>query len=159
MQIFVFSFWVLAGMVGMEISSYILHRFVFHGLLWKIHKTHHEKSHGRFELNDLFSLGFGGLAMWLIISGSGPEPLNSPSLGLGIGISVYGILYFIIHDLYTHRRFLPFRSESRIMQIIRRAHQRHHQSIDKVGNEPYGLFLFDYELFRKKAHRRQMPDA
>ena len=42
--------------------------------------------------------------------------------------AVYGVLYFILHDLYTHRRFLPFKTNSRLAQTIRRAHQRHHQS-------------------------------
>ena len=29
----------------MEGAAYVLHRFVFHGLLWRIHRTHHEPGH------------------------------------------------------------------------------------------------------------------
>lgn len=144
--------YVLVGFVGMEILSYVLHRYLFHGLLWRIHRTHHEAHHGIFEINDVFSSLFAIAAIVLIILGA-DEPNTDPRFGLGLGITVYGILYFIIHDLFTHRRFLPFSSENRLMRLIRRAHQRHHQTAEKGGNEPYGLFLFPYKEFpdrRKK---------
>ena len=144
---------VAATFLGMEIASYILHRYVFHGLLWKIHVTHHTANHGLFELNDVFSLGFAGAAMWLIFLGAN-DPLGDYRFAIGIGITIYGVAYFIIHDLFTHRRFYPFKSENRAMQTIRRAHQRHHQSSEKDGFEPYGLFLFDYELFSKVRKKR-----
>jgi beta-carotene 3-hydroxylase len=44
---------------------------------------------------------------------------------------------------------MPFKSDSKIMRLIRYAHQRHHQSIEKDGQEPYGLFLFPYDKYQK----------
>jgi beta-carotene 3-hydroxylase len=136
----------------MEILSYLVHRYLFHGFLWRIHRTHHEAHQGLFEFNDVFSTLFAIAAIILIIFGVN-DPLGDPRFGLGMGITVYGILYFIIHDLFTHRRFLPFSSENRMMRLIRRAHQRHHQTVDKVGNEPYGLFLFPYDKYPERRKK------
>ncbi|NGP88390.1 sterol desaturase family protein [Fodinibius halophilus] len=148
MDLLIFIGWILLGFAGMEIVSYLVHRFIFHGLLWRIHRSHHEPTHGLFELNDLFSLFFAGVSVYLIYSGV-ENPLASASFAVGVGIAVYGMLYFIIHDLFAHKRFMPFKSDSKIMRLIRYAHQRHHQSIDKDGEEPYGLFLFPYDKYKE----------
>jgi len=137
------------GFCGMEIISYLVHRFVFHGILWQIHQTHHKPNHSLFELNDLFSVFFAGVSIYLMYRGI-ETPLHSVSFAVGLGIAVYGILYFVIHDLFAHKRFMPFKSDSRILRLIRYAHQRHHQSVDKEGQEPYGLFLFPYDKYKKK---------
>lgn len=149
MDILIFGAWVLLGFAGMEVVSYLVHRFIFHGLLWKIHQSHHKPAHGLFELNDIFSLFFSAVSIYLMYRGLG-TPLHSTSFALGTGIAIYGVLYFIIHDLFAHKRFVPFKSDSKIMRLIRSAHQRHHQSVDKEGQEPYGLFLFPYDKYNKK---------
>ena len=141
------------GFAAMEIFSYVVHRWLFHGLLWKIHETHHTARHHVFELNDVFSLIFAAISMALMIFAEKP-PAESFSFPVGLGIAVYGGLYFIIHDLFTHRRFLPFNSKNKAILTIRAAHQRHHQTAEKHGLEPYGLFLFPYEKFWRKANRR-----
>jgi beta-carotene 3-hydroxylase len=132
----------------MEIISYLVHRFIFHGILWRIHQTHHKPNHGLFELNDLFSLFFAGISIYLMYLGI-ETPFRSVSFAIGLGIAVYGFLYFVIHDLFAHKRFMPFKSDSKILRLIRYAHQRHHQSVDPKGQEPYGLFLFPYDEYRK----------
>lgn len=147
----------LVGFAGMEIASYCLHRFLFHGILWGIHESHHKPNHGIFELNDVFSLGFAGIAVWLMISGSNTIT-STPGFGLGLGITIYGILYFIIHDLFTHKRFIPFRNDNTFMKLVRRAHQRHHQDVGKKGHEPYGLFLFPYDKYPEKKRNRKPGD-
>lgn len=133
--------WLAFGCVGMEGLSYCLHRFVFHGMLWSIHKTHHRPSRG-FELNDLFSILFGQIAVILFIVGS-EDRWHSPFYALGLGISLYGLVYFIAHDVYTHQRVFRFRTTNSWLRQIRKAHQRHHRSCEKVGQEPYGLFCFN----------------
>lgn len=144
-----FTFFLLAGFTGMEVISYLVHRYLFHGILWNIHKSHHTSRHGLFELNDLFSLFFAGVSIALIWSGSN-HPLQSPAFALGVGIALYGVLYFIIHDLFAHKRFFPFSSDNALMRLIRRAHRRHHQTAEKKGQEPYGLFLFPYDEYREE---------
>lgn len=158
MEILKFIGVVLLGFAGMEIVSYLVHRFIFHGLLWEIHKSHHEAHHGLFELNDLFSLFFAAVSIGLIYLGL-EDPIGSVPFALGTGIAVYGILYFIIHDLFAHKRFMPFKSDSKIMRLIRRAHQNHHQSVGKEGQEPYGLFLFPYDNYPEYERKRDQPGS
>jgi len=148
-----FILWVIAGFAGMEIVSYLVHRFIFHGLLWRIHKTHHKATHGWFEANDLFSIFFAGVSVGMMYYGM-DAPLSSALFAVGLGIAVYGMLYFIIHDLFAHKRFMPFKSDNKIMRLIRRAHQRHHQAADKPGHEPYGLFLFPYDEYPARERNR-----
>jgi beta-carotene 3-hydroxylase len=118
-----------------------VHRFLFHGFLWRIHVTHHTPRKGWLELNDIFSLFFGSVSMICLVSG------NEIATPIGLGIAIYGFIYFITHDLFTHRRFLPFNSKNNILLTIRAAHQRHHQSAEKNGLEPYGLFFFNFRKF------------
>ncbi|MDR9416007.1 MAG: sterol desaturase family protein [Gracilimonas sp.] len=143
---------IILGFSLMEIVSYVVHRWLFHGILWKIHRSHHQPDHGLFELNDVFSLVFAGISVWLMVRGT-DQLFTKPDFGIGTGIAVYGVLYFIIHDLFAHKRFIPFSSDSKIMKLIRRAHQRHHQDVGKDGHEPYGLFLFPYDKYPE--HKRK----
>lgn len=143
-NIVVFLLFLILGFAAMEIISYAVHRFLFHGVLWKIHQTHHRPHKFFLELNDVFSLFFALVSIGLILS------KNEIALPIGLGIALYGFVYFITHDLFTHRRFWAFNSENKILRVIRAAHQRHHQSSEKLGLEPFGLFLFDYPKFRAK---------
>jgi beta-carotene 3-hydroxylase len=126
----------------MEALSYVLHRYLFHGLLWRIHRTHHRPGKARFELNDLFSLGFAALALGLLALG-GPEPLASVGAGVGAGMSAFGVAYFLLHDVLTHRRFgLGKGWAARAPRPVARlaeAHRRHHRSFEKPGLPPYGF--------------------
>ena len=123
--------------VGMEFISYLLHRFVYHGLLWVFHRSHHMPRKGVFELNDIFPVVLAGLTISLMImglSGSGQEELVAAS----IGISAYGLVYFFVHDLYVHRRARSLSLRVPFLIKVKRAHAIHH----RYGGEPYGLLLF-----------------
>ena len=137
------------GFAGMEIFSYLVHRFLFHGVLWRIHQTHHQSNKFFLELNDVFSLIFAILSIGLMIS------QNRVAFPIGLGIALYGLVYFITHDFFTHRRFLPFKSTNKILLAVRAAHQRHHQTTDKSGIEPFGLFVFDYAKFGRRITTKQ----
>lgn len=141
------------GFVGMEAFSYVVHRWLFHGIFWGVHKTHHYPRKGPFEMNDLFSAGFGLASILLLVLAEYPLT-ESVSFPLGLGIAIYGVLYFIVHDLFTHRRFLPFASGNRILLSIRGAHQTHHQTVEKEGMEPFGLLVFNYSRFKGKRPKR-----
>lgn len=144
--------------LAVEIFSYAAHRFLFHGVLWKIHRTHHTAKKGTFELNDIFSAIFALCSILLMVFAKKPL-INSIAFPIGFGISIYGFVYFIIHDFFTHRRFLPFKSSSKLLMTIRAAHQRHHQTIEKTGIAPYGLFIFDYAEFTGKSLNAKTKNA
>ena len=134
----------ILSFAAMEIFSYLVHRFLFHGVFWRIHQTHHKPNKFYLELNDIFSIVFALVSIGLMISG------DETAFPIGLGIAIYGFVYFVIHDFFTHRRFLPFGSGNKLLLTIRAAHQRHHQSIEKDGLEPFGLFIFDYKKFFRR---------
>jgi beta-carotene 3-hydroxylase len=59
-------------------------------------------------------------------------------LAAGAGITAYGALYLLVHDLYVHDRLGPLPGRgSRYIRWVAGAHALHH----RTGQEPYG-FLF-----------------
>ena len=137
---------LIITIVGMELLSWAMHKYLFHGPLWFIHKTHHQKRHGFLELNDIFSLSFAVFALWLMWKGH--LTLNY-SFWIGTGISIYGIVYFIFHDWFIHNRFRSFKTTNRYLLGIRRAHKIHHKSMKKEPAEEFGLLIADKKWFRK----------
>jgi beta-carotene 3-hydroxylase len=148
-----FTVFTILGFAGMEAFSYIIHRFLFHGVLWRVHSTHHTPRAFPFELNDIFSILFAAVSVGLMVFAERPLT-DSMAFPVGFGIALYGVFYFIIHDLFTHRRFLPFKSKNKLFLTVRAAHQSHHQTAEKKGIEPFGLFVFDYGKFWKKIIKR-----
>jgi len=136
---------VMATLLGMETLSWAIHKYLFHGPLWFIHKTHHQQRHGFFELNDIFSLGFAALALWLMWQGH--QNLNY-KFWIGTGISLYGTIYFIFHDWFIHNRLKAFKSENKYLKGIRRAHKIHHKSTHKDGSEEFGLLIASKKYFK-----------
>ncbi|MCH6200547.1 sterol desaturase family protein [Aquiflexum sp. LQ15W] len=135
------------GFAVMEFSGWFIHKYIMHGPLWNIHKTHHEPSKSFFELNDLFSLLFGSIAIVLIFLGVAKLDYR---FWIGIGISFYGILYFIIHDVLVHRRVKWFeRPKNSFLLGIFRAHQAHHATNKKNDAVSFGLFIVPKKYFKR----------
>ena len=60
----------------------------------------------------------------------------------GIGMTLYGFLYFWIHDGLAHKRWSPPRFlRPRWAEIVKKNHRIHHQKATKDGQGPYGLFF------------------
>ena len=138
----------LLGLVGMEALGWFIHKYLMHGPLWFIHRTHHRPSGKGPEWNDLFSLLFGGMGMGLWWWGLEDRPLV---LGTGVGICLYGALYFIMHDGWVHRRWrVPMRSRFPYIEAMIRAHRAHHVSLKAKPSESYGLFWFPSKFLIKK---------
>lgn len=151
-----FAFLVVVAFSATEVLAYVLHRWLFHGLLWRVHRTHHDPAHGHgrgLEANDLFSLAFAAVSMGLMWLGRA-APLAHPAFALGVGVAVYGVLYFVLHDLYAHGRLGRLRLRNPVAQAVKRAHGRHHRSLSPPGQEPYGLFLFPPSFGRRLVRRR-----
>ena len=137
---------VLATIVVMECLSWFIHKYLFHGPLWFMHKSHHQKSHSFFEWNDLFALLFAALSLYLMY-------IDQTNFGarffIGVGISVYGIIYFIIHDWFVHRRFKTFKSDNRYLKAVRKAHKIHHKNQGKEKSRAFGLLFVRERLLQK----------
>jgi beta-carotene 3-hydroxylase len=129
---------VLLTIAGMEAFSWAIHKYLFHGPLWFIHKTHHQQRHNWLELNDIFSMAFAAFALWLMWLGHLSLDYR---FWIGTGISTYGIIYFIFHDWFIHNRFKSFDTRNKYLLNIRRAHKIHHKSMEREPAEEFGLLV------------------
>ena len=143
---------VLLTILGMEFVAWIAHKYLMHGWLWSWHEDHHKphhEKHGFFEKNDLFFLVFAVPSALSYIIG-----LSTPQFWLlfvGIGISIYGLIYFLIHDVYIHRRFKWFRQlDSTYSRAILRAHGAHHSKTGKEDGVSFGLLIVHPKYFGKR---------
>lgn len=152
MNVLLYILITLAAVVGMEFMAWFAHKYIMHGFLWRWHEDHHKPHHqkdGFFEKNDLFFLVFAIPSALCYIIG-----LSTPQFWLlfvGIGISIYGLIYFLIHDVYIHQRFKWFRQlDSTYSRGILRAHGAHHAKQTKEEGESFGLLVVDAKYFRKR---------
>ena len=131
--------YVIGAFLLMEGVAWFTHKFIMHGLLWSLHKDHHKKeSKGFLEHNDFFFLIFaipGILALYF-----GREEDYNFLFWIGLGITLYGLAYFLVHDIFIHQRFKLFRNtDSAYLKAIRRAHKRHHKHLSKEDGESFGM--------------------
>jgi len=138
---------ILLTIASMEAFSWFIHKYLFHGPLWFIHKSHHVERKGWFEFNDVFSLLFASFSLYLMWQGRTDFNVK---FWIGLGISVYGVIYFIFHDWFIHNRFKSFKSSNSYLLGIRRAHKIHHKSIKKNPSEEFGLLLASKKYFQSK---------
>lgn len=133
---------MLLAAVAMEGWAAFLHRFVWHGLLWRVHVSHHTPRHGRFEANDILSGLHAPIAIAFILYGCRATPSLAREIvfGVGIGMTLFGLSYAIVHDGMAHKR-LPVRFLRRFsyLRAVALAHAIHHQG--KHGQAPFGFFL------------------
>jgi len=129
----------LAAMAGMEAVAYLTHRYVMHGRLgWDLHRDHHEPGGHLFERNDLYAVGFAALVTGLFVAGNWIWPLSP----IAAGATLYGLLYFIVHDGLVHQRW-PFRHVPRggYLKRLYQAHKLHHATHGRDGAVSFG-FLY-----------------
>ena len=117
---------MLTVFVLMEGVAWFLHKYVMHGFGWYLHEDHHRPRKGRFEKNDIFSLFFAIISFLFILTGFLSK--FSISLAIGFGIMLYGMGYFMVHDIFFHKRIkLRYRPRSKYIERILNAHAVHHQ--------------------------------
>ncbi len=142
------AFSVLAAFMGMEGVAWVAHKYIMHGMLWKLHKDHHKKdSEGFIEHNDFFFLIFAlpGIASLFFGMRNGYNFL----FWIGLGITSYGLCYFLVHDIFIHQRFKILRnSNSNYFKAIRRAHKMHHKHLTKEDGECFGMLWAPFKYFR-----------
>jgi len=145
---------VIAGFSFMEATAWFTHKYIMHGFMWTWHKSHHEPRQGRFEKNDLFGVVFAIVSAALIILGSLSFPPDW-RFWLGIGILLYGIAYFLVHDVFVHQR-LPWlkHTDSAYFKAMRFAHKIHHKVHGKHGAEAFG-FLFVSKKYLDKYRQKK----
>jgi beta-carotene 3-hydroxylase len=137
---------MLITFVVMEGVAWVMHKYVLHGFLWFLHKSHHTRHNHAFELNDLFFAYYGTLAMLFFVFGS--EPIDY-RFWVGAGITLYGVAYFLIHDVFIHRRIKMFGNTSSVyLKALNMAHKVHHKAKGKCGSESFGMLWVSPRYFR-----------
>jgi beta-carotene 3-hydroxylase len=150
---FIYTLVTLGATIGMEFMAWFTHKFVMHGFLWKWHEDHHLPHHmkdGFFEKNDLFFMVYAIPSALCYIYGSATQTWWV--FFVGVGISIYGLIYFLIHDVYIHRRFSWFPLlDNAFSRAILRAHGAHHSKQTKEDCESFGLLVVNPKFYKKRT--------
>jgi beta-carotene 3-hydroxylase len=146
---------VVGTFFGMEAVAWLTHKYVMHGLLWNLHEDHHKKNPTSFfEKNDYFFLIFAIPGMLCLALG--PYTPYSFLMFIGLGITIYGLAYFFVHDIFIHQRFKIFRnSDNFYFRAIRRAHKMHHKHLGKEDGECFGMLWVPLKYFAEALKRKQ----
>jgi beta-carotene 3-hydroxylase len=146
---------VILAICSMEVVAWLSHKYLMHGPLWSLHRDHHKKEpNGFFEHNDFFFLIFAipGIValLWGIHNG------YNYLFWIGLGICFYGLMYFLVHDVFIHQRIKIFRNaDSVYLKAIRRAHKMHHKHLDKENGECFGMLWVPIKYFREMKSKKK----
>ena len=138
---------VFMSFISMEAVAWLTHKYLMHGVLWRLHEDHHNKTPTSFfEKNDYFFLIFAIPGIIFLAIG-----IYSPYWALlyvGLGITLYGFAYFMVHDIFIHQRFRLFRNSNNFyFKAIRRAHKMHHKHLGKEDGECFGMLFVPMSFF------------
>ena len=139
--------------VAMEGVAWLMHRYLMHGPLWVIHKSHHQPRDGWWENNDLFGLFFSVASMVLIYHGLRGYPAL---LGMGLGLVGYGLIYFLLHDVLVHRRVrLPLTPKTGYLRRVYQAHHLHHAARERDDAVSFGFaYVEPVEVIKARMRAR-----
>ncbi|MFN8276936.1 MAG: sterol desaturase family protein [Chitinophagales bacterium] len=141
---------VFTTFFAMEGVAWLTHKYVMHGFLWHLHRDHHQKDATRFlEKNDYFFLIFAlpGILGLLV----GVQQQFSFWFWIGLGITLYGMAYFFVHDVFIHRRFSFLNNISwPYFKAIRKAHKAHHSNTQQHGGVCFGMLWVPRKFFQNQ---------
>ena len=137
----------LATFITMEGVTWCTHKFVMHGFLWYLHEDHHQpKYQNILEKNDAFFVIFAIPSIALFYFGL--EPVLNFKFFIGLGILLYGIAYFLVHDVLIHQRFKWFKhTKNKYLIGLRKAHKIHHKHLGKEHGECFGMLFVPKKYF------------
>ena len=139
----------------MEGFTWCLHRYVMHGFGWYLHRDHHQKGPGFFEKNDAYFLVF-AIPSWLLIM-LGVMYKTYWMIPIVAGFTMYGIAYFLVHEVIIHQRFKWFtRTNNIYFRAIRWAHKMHHKHLGKEEGESFGMLHVHDKYWEKVKRERKM---
>jgi beta-carotene 3-hydroxylase len=147
----------LAVFFAMEGAAWLTHKYAMHGFLWFLHKSHHEPRNGAFELNDLFGVFFASIAIALM---AWSVQLGGPAWALfaGLGVTAYGAVYFLAHDVLVHNRGGWRLSPNKgYLARLYQAHRLHHAVDGKYGCVSFGFIFAPSPEHLKKELQRLAP--
>ena len=148
MEIVFYFITVVTTFFFMEFMAWFTHKYLMHGMMWYFHKDHHQHEEGFFEKNDVFFLIF-AVPSWLCIM-LGLMAGSYIVASIGVGIAVYGLFYFLMHDVFIHQRFKWFRNTNNVYLLaLRKAHKIHHKNIGKEHGKVFGMLIVPLKFLKE----------
>jgi beta-carotene 3-hydroxylase len=152
-----FVLFVIGGFLLMEPLTAATHRWVMHGVGEWFHRSHHRPGRtSGWERNDWFPVAFASIVMFGFWAGFNTSLVAL--VPLGIGVTLYGIAYALVHDGYIHRRLDMFGSRRiATLERLADAHRIHHL----YNAAPYGMLapIVPAELRERAAATDRDPFA
>jgi beta-carotene 3-hydroxylase len=147
---------LLESFILMEFTAWFAHKYIMHTIGWKLHRDHHQKDQSTvFEMNDFYFLIFAVPGI-LLISYGYKAGINDMRLWIGLGITLYGIAYVFVHDIFIHQRVKWFsRTDNVYFAAMRKAHKVHHKHLGKEDGECFG-FLWVPPQYLIEAKKRKL---
>ena len=138
---------IVSTFLFMEFVAWSVHKYIMHGILWNLHKDHHQvNKENIMQKNDYFFLIFAIPSILLILNGF--KSLHF-TLYIGVGIALYGLAYFIVHEIIIHQRIkILSRINNKYIRGIRMAHKVHHKNIHKNNGKSFGMLIVPLKYFK-----------
>ncbi|MGA9637007.1 sterol desaturase family protein [Flavobacterium sp.] len=145
----IYFFITLGVFLLMECVTWLTHKYVMHGFMWYFHEDHHQPKYTNvFERNDVFFVIFAIPSILLFYFGA--EANFNYLFFIGLGITIYGFGYFMIHDVLIHQRFKWFKNtKNKYLIGLRKAHKVHHKHLGKEEGECFGMLFVPFKYFIK----------
>ncbi|MCF8368151.1 MAG: sterol desaturase family protein [Bacteroidales bacterium] len=147
--------WIIAALsvIGafffMEFMAWFSHKYIMHGFLWVLHKDHHIRDGRKFEWNDLFAVIYAIPSIMLIYFGYADMDYR---MWLGIGVFLYGMAYFMFHDVYVHQRVkMLSKISNRYLRATVKAHKEHH---NPHAHYNYGFLVAPIKYYVEEFKKR-----
>jgi beta-carotene 3-hydroxylase len=148
-QIALTLFVTVAFMEGVAWSA---HKYIMHGWGWAWHRDHHEPHENALEKNDLFGVVFGVFSIALFTYGF----VYSPFMWwIAMGITLYGLIYTLIHDGIVHQRFWRWVPKHGYAKRLVQAHKLHHATVGREGGVSFGFVIAGDPVKLKASLRAQ----
>lgn len=127
---------VAVTVAAMEVVAACSHRYIMHGWGWAWHRSHHEPRSGTFERNDLYAVAFATLSIALFVLGTRWWALT----WIAAGMTLYGVLYFLLHDVLVHGRLrIGWQPRRGYLKRLVQAHRLHHACRAREGCVSFGF--------------------
>ena len=142
----------VAAFVAMEPTTAATHRWIMHGIGEALHRSHHRRRSGRWETNDWYPVMFAALVNLAFVAGFNWDGFGA-LVPAGVGVTLYGLAYAMVHDVYIHDRLGWFGGRRvAVLERLADAHRVHHL----YNSAPYGMLLPVVPLeLRQRAERTE----
>ena len=149
MEILQYILITISVVLLMEGATWLTHKFIMHGFGWYLHEDHHQPGYPHvFEKNDAFFIV--GAIPSILLFWFGTQGGINWKFFVGLGVLIYGILYFLVHDVLIHPRFKWFdKTNNWYLKGLRKAHKMHHKHLGKEEGECFGMLYVPMKYFKE----------